>query len=167
MEFKNYELLVLFNPEVGLEKQDEFKNKIESLVKEVDGSVFAYDKWGKHILSFPIQKHTYGIYTLIRFKIKNTVESKKVLDVLKQYIMVRCNDFVMRHMFTILIGEVNADYRRPDALEMAPRRDKNYGSPSAYLNYEKTQISNGFVDSMREHRISGAGFAEDVNLEIQ
>ncbi len=135
---KNYELLVLFDPNSTVEKQDEFKVKIEDLLKEVSGELFVYDKWGKHILAYTINKHTYGIYCLARFKINK--DKKDVLKSIDQYIMIRCNDFIMRHMFTFLEGKIDNDYRRPDSLENAPRKEKNYTS-NGYFNYDKAHMS--------------------------
>lgn len=144
---KNYELLILFDPNASQEKQDSFKIKLEEILKEVSGDLFTYDKWGKHILAYPIKKHTYGIYCLARFKIAR--ESNQVLKLIDQYIMIRCNDFIMRHMFTFLDGIISSDYRRPDSLENAPRREKNY-TPQGYFNYEKTQMTES-ISSFASH----------------
>ncbi len=126
-----YEMLVLMRPDLVQEKQDEIQARIELTIKEEKGTLISYDKWGKYLLAYPIQKCTYGIYSLVRFSVEEE-HPDSLLEKLKTVCAVRFSIFVMRHVIIRLALNAPTEYRRPDSLEEAPRRDKSYDSEGSW-----------------------------------
>lgn len=119
-----YELLVLLKPDILQESYDEIKGRITSLIEENGGVLKTYDRWGKYLLAYEVQKFSYGIYVLVRFGIEKDA-SKSLLEKLKNLCQVKFNTTIMRNVIVSLGKNYNEDYCRPDSLEDAPRRDKS------------------------------------------
>lgn len=67
----NYELIMIFDPNLGEEKTGAFVAKIEEKIKSLGGEVEKTEKWGTRRLASMIKKAktmTQGYYVLVRFK---------------------------------------------------------------------------------------------------
>jgi small subunit ribosomal protein S6 len=64
-----------------LEDPKEEIEKIEEVVRNLDGEVTKTDVWGKKHLAYPIQKKNEGVYVLFNFDLDpaQTFELKRVL----------------------------------------------------------------------------------------
>ena len=62
---KNYELLLIFNPELADEELETSLKKVDSLITGKGGEVSATDQWGKRKLAYPIKNFAEGIYVLL------------------------------------------------------------------------------------------------------
>ena len=144
-----YEVLLLMRSDLTKEKQDEVKEKLEGLVQEDKGSIISYDRWGKYLLAYEIEKCAYGIYSLLRFSIPKTHVSA-VLEKINSLCAVRYNAVIMRFFVVKLPVDASAEYRRPDSLEDAPRRDRSYDFDESWSGQgkiqEKTIVSDHIVD---------------------
>jgi len=164
-----YEMLMLLRPDLAQDIYDEIKAKIEQvLLQESNGEIKNYDKWGKYLLAYPVQKCSYGIYVLIRFGIENS-KSKEVIDKIKGLCKVRFNTFIMRYVFINLGSTILSTYCRPDSLEDAPRRDRQddegWSGQHRRSNRNHLEKKSGEVDFVAENASVDRAFEEDVIVE--
>jgi small subunit ribosomal protein S6 len=120
-----YEMLMLLTPDISQENYDLIQEKIESVIKENSGIIKNYDRWGKYLLAYPIKKHTYGIYILLRFGVNQSLLNN-TLNSIRSLCTLRFNLIMMRYVFVRLGKKISDTYCRPDSLEDAPRREKTY-----------------------------------------
>lgn len=148
-----YEMLMLLRPDIVQDTYDDIKNKIEAIIKkDFNGEVKTYDKWGKYLLAYPIQKCAYGIYVLIRFGIEKS--NSEVIEKIKSFCILKYNTIIMRYVF-INKGDVfNENYCKPDSLEDAPRREKEneevgmvWTNKNKYINRKNNYYKNNNNDS--------------------
>jgi ribosomal protein S6 len=164
-----YEMLVLLRPDIAQDVYDEIKAKIEQIiVQENVGEIKNYDKWGKYLLAYPVQKCAYGIYVFIRFGIENS-KSKEVIEKIKGLCKVRFNNFIMRYVFINLGATISSTYCRPDSLEDAPRRDRQddegwSNSHNRRHNKNNSDIKRGEIDFVDNLSIDKA-LEENVIVE--
>lgn len=91
----DYELVLVFNPEMKAENTDPAVEKINRLITDRAGVVSKTDRWGKKKLAYPIKYHLEGEYVLIKFKSKP--EIIKELDN-----NVRITEEIIRHLIVKL-----------------------------------------------------------------
>jgi small subunit ribosomal protein S6 len=120
-----YEMLMLLTPDISQENYDLIQEKIEGVIKENSGTIKNYDRWGKYLLAYPIKKHTYGIYILLRFGVDSALLNN-TLNGIRGLCTLRFNLIIMRYVFVRLGKTISDTYCRPDSLEDAPRREKTY-----------------------------------------
>lgn len=75
----DYELILIFDPNLGEEKTSAVVGKIEEKIGILGGEVEKVDKWGARRLSSMIKKAknmTQGYYVLIRFKSRPSVPAE-------------------------------------------------------------------------------------------
>jgi small subunit ribosomal protein S6 len=88
---RDYELVVVFAPEVA---DEEFEAAVEGIARSITergGVISDTDKWGKRKLAYPIKRFMEGNYVLFRFKM--IPESGKVLEG-----NLRLSEQVIRHL---------------------------------------------------------------------
>jgi len=88
-----YEILLMLDPELAEQRQDELILRIRELVEKSGGTWRSHDAWGRRRLAFEIAKKTEGIYHLVVFQ-SGTEALDEIVRVLK------IDDAVMRHMAT-------------------------------------------------------------------
>lgn len=87
---RDYEAMVVLNPELEEEKLDAAVEKIEKLLKKNKDEIEKVDRWGKRRLAYPIQDFDEGYYIVLYFK--GLEESIKELDR-----VLHISDDVLRH----------------------------------------------------------------------
>lgn len=60
----NYELMLIFKPELGETEQTTVLQKIKKIIGEAEGGVVKEDSWGRRNLAYPIGKFSEGFYYL-------------------------------------------------------------------------------------------------------
>ena len=120
-----YEMLMLLRPDISQDVFDDVKGKIELAITEENGSLKTYDRWGKYLLAYKVNKCEYGVYVLVRFGVSKE-KTSLLLEKLKNICCLKFNLIVMRYVFVSLGKDYIEEYCRPDSLEDAPRRDKNF-----------------------------------------
>jgi len=65
---KEYEVMVLFNPETQAEEIEENAKKVEELIAQYDGRLYRTDKWAKRHLAYPVDRFKDGLYVIHRFR---------------------------------------------------------------------------------------------------
>ncbi|VAX22930.1 SSU ribosomal protein S6p [hydrothermal vent metagenome] len=63
---KKYETLFILKPDLSEDEVGENLKPIISHIEGDGGSVIAEDRWGKKRLAYPIKKHKYGYYLLLK-----------------------------------------------------------------------------------------------------
>lgn len=115
-----YELLMLAVPEITQDETKGLETLVEKTIKNAQGSMISFDRWGKYRLSFPVKKHDYGIYFLVRFEVEKT---QPLLSDLTSLFAINLNDLVMRHVVTRLDITKPLAYDRPPSVEDTPTGD--------------------------------------------
>jgi len=116
-----YEILLLTIPEITEDEARGIEKHLEKAVKLVKGSMISFDRWGKYRLAYPVNKHEYGVYFLVRFDIDK--EGIKVLDDIKRFFSLKLQNLIMRDMIARLSLKQSLAYQRPPSLEETPKRD--------------------------------------------
>ena len=88
---KDYEAMVIIDPEMEDEKIEASVAKIEGLIKKNGGKIEKTDRWGKRKLAYPIKKQPMGYYVVLYFN--GQEDGIKEMDR-----VMRISDDVIRHM---------------------------------------------------------------------
>ncbi len=115
-----YEILLLLDPELAAEKQEEIVNRVRALVEQGGGTFERHDAWGRRRLAYPIDKKEEGNYHLLSF-----TSTPETLDELGR--VLRIDDDVLRHMATrrpeggpsepVAVGAAIGDDAEPDPVD--------------------------------------------------
>ena len=89
----DYEILLMLDPELPEERQDEIVARTRELVEKGNGTWVGHDPWGRRRLAYEIDKKTDGIYHLLQFDAE-----PETLDELTR--ILKITDGVMRHLAT-------------------------------------------------------------------
>ena len=88
-----YELLLMLDPDLPEERQNEILARMRELVERGNGTWISHDVWGRRRLAYPIDKKSDGAYHLVAFD-----ADAATLDELSR--VLRITDGVMRHLAT-------------------------------------------------------------------
>lgn len=91
---RNYELLVVTQPDLEEAAVTDVNTKIEGWISEAGGKVEKTDNWGKRRLAYEINKQREGIYILYKF----TMPPAFATELERR---LRFLETVIRHMVTI------------------------------------------------------------------
>jgi ribosomal protein S6 len=92
------------------------ENFFEKITTDNKGKVVSFDRWGKYRLAYPIQKHDYGIYILVRYELPKE-EAEKAFKSLDTFFRIKCNEIVMRNFTTKLKHDAPVNYKKPDPVD--------------------------------------------------
>jgi len=94
-QLRDYELVLIFNPEVAGEKLDAAIDNVSQFIAGKNGVISDIEQWGKRRLAYPIQHFTEGSYVLIRFKLKPALGKELEAN-------LRISEEVLRHLLVRL-----------------------------------------------------------------
>jgi small subunit ribosomal protein S6 len=89
----NYEVLLMLDPELTEERQEELVSRARELVERSGGTWVRHDIWGRRRLAYEINHKGEGIYHLLQFDVE-----PETLGELSR--ILRISDGVMRHLAT-------------------------------------------------------------------
>lgn len=117
-----YECLVISPPDQNEASRAPLREKIESTVKKLDGSVVHWDDWGTRKLTFRINKNWRGHYTLFFFEgspetVRELDRTLKIADDAWRHLIIRPEE---RPDFAELERKAKA---RAEAEKERPMRD--------------------------------------------
>ena len=92
----DYEILLLLDPELSDEGQNEVVARTRALIEKGGGAFERHDVWGRRKLAYEIGKKADGCYHLLLFRCES-----ETLDEVSR--VLRIDDTVMRHMATCRI----------------------------------------------------------------
>jgi small subunit ribosomal protein S6 len=89
----DYEILLMLDPELPQERQEEIVKRTRDLVEAGGGTWDGHDVWGRRKLAYEIEKHADGLYHLLSFSAE-----PETLDEISR--VLKIDDAVMRHLAT-------------------------------------------------------------------
>ncbi|MBI5815846.1 MAG: 30S ribosomal protein S6 [Nitrospinae bacterium] len=110
----DYESIFIVRPDLSDEDIEKELAAVRSLIEGEGGSIISEDKWGKRRLGYPIRKHRYGYYDVLRY----TVDSGAVTKVDRHF---RLNENIVKSMTVLFDGSAGryAVADKPAAAEAA------------------------------------------------
>ena len=108
-----YEILLMLDPELPEERQDEIVLRVRELVEKSGGTWRSHDAWGRRRLAYEIAKKSEGVYHLVVFE-SDAATLDEIVRVLK------IDDGVMRHMATKHIEGSKTSAPRDDSAAPIP-----------------------------------------------
>jgi small subunit ribosomal protein S6 len=108
-----YEILLMLDPELPEERQDEIIVRVRELVEKSGGTWRSHDAWGRRRLAYEIEKKSEGVYHLVVFE-SDAATLDEIVRVLK------IDDGVMRHMATKHIEGSKTSAPRDDSAAPLP-----------------------------------------------
>ena len=90
-ELRDYELVLIFSPEIASESLDTAIGKVSQFITEGGGTLSTVEQWGKRKMAYAIKQFTEGSYVLTRFTLKPklTRELKASLEI---------SEYVLQHL---------------------------------------------------------------------
>ena len=90
----DYELVVIFRPEVLEEALDQAINGLTQVITGKAGAITEVQKWGKKKLAYPIKHANEGNYVFLRFKLdpafnKELETNLKISEKIVRYLLVK------------------------------------------------------------------------------
>ena len=118
--FNRYELLMLTTPEITQDETKELEKQLSNLIKTRNGSVIAFDRWGKYRLAYPVNHNDYGVYFLIRFEV-DAENKEALLKAIKDVFVFKFNTLIPKHIVERIDAQGSMEYKRPASLEDNPQ----------------------------------------------
>ncbi len=93
-ELSDYELVMIFMPELGEEALEPLLASISQFITGKGGAVAEVQRWGKRKLAYPIKHFIEGDYVLMRFKCepahnKELETNLKISEKIVRYLLVK------------------------------------------------------------------------------
>ena len=115
-----YEVLLLLDPDLAEERQEEIIKRVRELAEAGGGTWVGHDTWGRRRLAYEIGKKTEGFYHLL-----NLDAEPATLDEISR--ILKITDGVMRHMAVHRIEGRGTGYR-PEPEPVAVGADTSGGA---------------------------------------
>ena len=117
-----YEILLMLEPDLAEERQEEIVVRARDLVDRGDGRWLRHDLWGRRRLAYEIDHKNEGTYHLLQFD-----ADAATLDELSR--ILRITDGVMRHLATRrLEGSQTSPPPEPESVPAPAYAEANIGS---------------------------------------
>ncbi|KKP35900.1 MAG: 30S ribosomal protein S6 [candidate division TM6 bacterium GW2011_GWF2_32_72] len=117
-----YETLILASPEISTEEIKNMETQVDRIIKKYKGTVISFEKWGKYLLAYPVKKHDYGIYFLVRYELEESNNNQLYKDI-DMLFKLKFSDAVLRSMETSLNPNGSLVYLRPKSAEETTVKD--------------------------------------------
>ena len=108
-----YEILLMLDPELAEERQNELIARVRELVEGSGGTWRSHDAWGRRRLAYEIAKKPDGVYHLVVFEC-----GAETLDEISR--VLKIDDGVLRHLATRHVEGSRTSAPRDDAQPTAP-----------------------------------------------
>ncbi len=152
---KHYETLMLLPVTATPNDFALIEKQLRTLVKAANGSVAAFDKWGRYRLAYPINKQEYGCYVLARYEIEDV---QVFFQKFESFLKIKCVDTVVRYVHVNLTPTQYAEpYIKPEAMEGAQGREGREGG--------QYRPRTGFAPSAGEAISTEVSTSEEVAVE--
>ncbi len=94
-QLRDYELVVIINPEVVEEKFEATIDNVSQFITEKGGIVSNVERWGTRRLAYPIEHFMEGSYVLTRFRLKPALSKELEVN-------LQISEEVLRHLLVKL-----------------------------------------------------------------
>lgn len=173
-----YEMLFLTVPEITGDEIDSIKSYFQKAVRNVQGDMLSFERWGKYRLAYPVKKNDYGVYFLTRFEVSKEHRDALLKDIRGSYIF-KFNHLIVKNMISRLDENASLEYKRPESLEDTPhdidsflkKNDmegllKSKGGPRGRKPEEKSIVGGvDFGDKETKIAVPVVKFEEEDDLE--
>ncbi len=109
----DYEILLMLDPELAEERQEEIVKRTRTLVERGGGTWDLHDVWGRRKLAYEIDHKGEGVYHLVTFSAE-----PETLDELSR--ILKITDGVMRHLAVRRVEGSRTSAPAPVAVSPAP-----------------------------------------------
>lgn len=109
---RDYESLFIIRPDLTDDHIEKEIAAVRDIITGDGGSILSEEKWGKKRLGFPIKKHRYGYYALIR----HTSDSQLLAKLTRHF---RLNENSLKAMTVIFDGGAGRIYGEPPVTAVA------------------------------------------------
>ena len=97
VKLRDYELVLIFSPEVVDEKLETEVDNISRFITEKGGTISSMEQWGKRRLAYPIEHFMEGAYVLIKFQFKPTLcrefeASLEISEEIIRHLLIKLGD---------------------------------------------------------------------------
>lgn len=98
---RNYELMILFDPNLQDEEKKALLDKIRQTITAKKGAIIKTDEWGRRKLAYEIKKFQEALYVLIDFELEpdniaNLESSIKFEEKILRYLLVLGSNKVLK-----------------------------------------------------------------------
>ena len=98
---RTYEALYIINPELDDSAIQTVVADVEKMIVNNNGSIVRSDVWGKRKLAYTIQKHTDGVYVVLRFlanpdSIKRLEQQLKLTESIIRYMVLYLDEKTLK-----------------------------------------------------------------------
>ena len=98
---RTYEALYIINPELDDSAIQTVVSDVEKMITNSNGSIVRSDVWGKRKLAYTIQKHTDGVYVVLRFlanpdSIKRLEQQLKLTESIIRYMVLYLDEKTLK-----------------------------------------------------------------------
>ena len=125
----DYEILLMFDPDLAENRQEEIVSRARQLVEQGAGTWVGHDPWGRRRLAYPIEKKEDGIYHLIQLDAEPAT-----LDELSR--VLKITDGVLRHLPTRRVKGSHGPGRPGPEQPMETDREPAYAASSTTTDRE-------------------------------
>ena len=130
----DYEILLMLDPDLSEERQEEIVVRIRELIEKGDGKWVGHDPWGRRRLAYEIDKKTDGIYHLLQFDAE-----PETLDELSR--ILKISDGVMRHLATLRVKGAHGPGRPgPEPVVESAGREPEYAAAANIRSQEDSSM---------------------------
>ena len=96
-QLRDYELVVIINPEVIDEALDSVVDNVSQFITENGGTISNVERWGKRRLAYPIKHFMEGNYVLTQFKLSPKLDKELETS-------LQISEEVLRHLLVRVSG---------------------------------------------------------------
>jgi small subunit ribosomal protein S6 len=143
-----YETLLLGKTEMTEDDIAMLERSFDKIISAAEGKLSSFDKWGKYRLAFQVNKNTHGVYILVRYEIPVNSASKMINE-LDEFLKIKCDELVLRHVNKRLAKNAPATYMKPDALDAI-----RTGSVDAFIKDNKIDSLLSSVDAANDESVN-------------
>lgn len=92
-QLRDYELVLVFNPELAEDGLEASLGKISQLITDKKGTLGTVEHWGKKKLAYPIKHYLEGSYVLARFQMSQLRANELEAN-------LHISEDILRHLLT-------------------------------------------------------------------
>jgi small subunit ribosomal protein S6 len=102
MEINPYEIMIILDPDVDEERQQEMLERVQQIIRDAGGEVDHVNDWGRRKLGYAMEKKADGRYVILTCSatVEGLREAERVMTINKEV--------VIRHM-TIVLNHSQAE----------------------------------------------------------
>lgn len=102
-----YESIYILPPDLTDAETNETLKKVETLVAKNGGEIIETDRWEKKRLAYPVKKHKYGYYVLLRLEAPATLVSLlekhyRLTENIIKFLTIKVSEFKRESDFVVL-----------------------------------------------------------------